>query len=196
MTMKDAIKKNRPQPIDIVAPLHFLLNCSDVDLGSFQNTKLNEARNARTKLHEDLDQMFDLLTQAALANFFRAYGRERILKALEETPDPIAEAKARIKEMGHTPEDLVPLLSLPPGQAHRTAAVTYQNRNIEDGKCCVCPNPLVRNSVRYCETHLAACRDRARVRAKKLNKPPHGRAPGTVAALAEGRKKPKGGMNL
>ena len=178
-----------PNPWTSSPPLHFLLNCSDVELGSFQNTKLNEARNARTKLHEDLDQMFDLLTQAALANFFRAYGRERILKALEETPDPIAEAKAKIKAMGRTSEDLVPLLSLPPGQAHRTAAVTYQKRNIEDGKCCVCPMPLARNSVRYCERHLAACRDRARARAKELNKSPHGRAPGSLAALAEGRKK-------
>jgi hypothetical protein len=67
--------------------------------------------------------LLDVLVQAALANFFRAYGRERILKALEETPDPIAEAKAQIKAMGRTPEDLVPLLSMPPGQAHRTAAL-------------------------------------------------------------------------
>jgi hypothetical protein len=49
---------------------------------------------------------------------------------LESTPDPIAEAKAEIKNKGRTPEDLVPLLSLSPGQAHRTAAVTHQNRNI------------------------------------------------------------------
>jgi hypothetical protein len=32
--------------------------------------------------------------------------------------------------------------------------------------CCDCPYPLSRNSVRYCEKHLAACRDRARARAK------------------------------
>ena len=63
--------------------------------------------------------------------------------------------------------DVVPLLSLPPGQAHRTAAVTYQSRNIEEGKCSICPMPLARNSVRYCEKHLAACRDRARARAPK-----------------------------
>jgi hypothetical protein len=32
--------------------------------------------------------------------------------------------------------------------------------------------------------------------AKKLNKPPDGRAPGTFAALAEGRKEAKNEMNL
>jgi hypothetical protein len=36
--------------------------------------------------------------------------------------------------MGRTPEDLVPLLSLTPGKAHRTASLTYQQRNIEEGK--------------------------------------------------------------
>jgi hypothetical protein len=108
-----------------------------------------------------------MLTQAALANFFRAYGRERILKALDENPDPIAEAKAKIKSTNRTAEDLLPVLSLPPGQAHRTAAATYQNRSIAEGKCCDCPEPLARNSVRYCETHLKACRERARARAKE-----------------------------
>jgi hypothetical protein len=174
---------------EIVAPFHFLMNCSEVALGAFQNTNLNEAANARTQLHEDLDRWFDLLTQAALANLFRAQGRERILKALQETPDPIAEAKAKIKGMGRTPEDVLPMLTLPPGQAHRTAALTYQRRNREEGKCAICPQPLAHNSVRYCETHLAVCRDRARARGEKLNKSPHGHAPGTLAALAEGRKK-------
>jgi hypothetical protein len=114
----------------------------------------------------------------------------------KETPDPIAEAKAKIKGMNRTPEDVLPVLTLPPGQAHRTAALTYQHRNREEGKCAICPQPLAHNSVRYYETHLAVCRNRARARAKKLNKPPHGRAPGTLAALAESRKKAKGEMNL
>jgi len=69
--------------------------------------------------------------------------------------------------MGRPPEEIAPVLSLPPGLAHRTASVTYQKRNVEEGKCSVCPNPLARNSVRYCEKHLAVCRGRARARAKK-----------------------------
>jgi hypothetical protein len=121
----------------------------------------------------------DASNQAALARLFRAQGRERILRALESTPEPIAEAKEKIKNMGRTPEesndrcadtDFVPLLSLNPGQAHRTAAITYQRRNIEEGRCCVCPNPLAANSVRYCEKHLAANRNRARIRAAKRKK--------------------------
>jgi hypothetical protein len=55
----------------------------------------------------------------------------------------------------------------------------------------ICPTPLAPTSVRYCEKHLAAYRERARVKAKKLNKPPHGRAPGSVAALAVSRKNRK-----
>jgi hypothetical protein len=152
---------------EIVAPFHFLLTSSDVALGAFEFAKLTEASHARTKLHEDLDRWFDLTTQAALAHLFRKRGRQRILKALQEVPDPIKEAKLRIKEMGHTPEDLVPMLFMPPGKAHRTAAVTYQKRNIAEGKCCDCPQPLAPNSVRYCEKHLGACRDKARLRASK-----------------------------
>jgi hypothetical protein len=166
--MKNAIEK-KSQPIDIVAPLHFLLNCSDVDLGSFQNARLNEAANARTKLHEDLDHLLDELAQAALANFFRAYGRKRILKALQENPDPIADAKLKIKNAGRSGEELVPLLPLPPAavKANRVAAsIRYQEKNAKEGKCSICPTPRARHSVLYCEKHLAACRERARARAR------------------------------
>jgi hypothetical protein len=31
----------------ITAPFHFLMNCSEVALGAFQNMKLNEAANAQ-----------------------------------------------------------------------------------------------------------------------------------------------------
>jgi hypothetical protein len=198
--MTTEIQKDQPQPVEIVAPLHFLLTCSETSLGNFEISKLTDVRNLRSQLHKVLDDLMDASNQAALARLFRAQGRKRILRALESTPDAIAEAKEKIKKMGRTPEesndryadtDFVPLLSLNTGQAHRTASVTYQKRNVEEGRCCVCPNPLARNSVRYCDKHLAKCRDRARARAKKLNKPPHGRAPGTLAALAVSRKNQK-----
>lgn len=192
--MTTEIQKNQSQKtqhFDVVAPLHFLLTCSDISLDNFEIAKLSEAANARAKLHDDLDRWFDLATQAALVRLFRAQGRERILQALQETPDPIAEAKTEIKNMGRPPEEIAPVLSLPPGQAHRTASATYQQRNIEGGKCCVCPQPLAPQSVRYCEKHLAKCRDRARARAKDLNKSPQGGAPGTLAALAVSPKNQK-----
>lgn len=181
--------------MEIVAPLNFLLTCSETSLGNFEISKLTDVHNLRSQLHSVLDDLIDASNQAALARLFRAQGRKRILRMLESTTDPIAEAKAKIKNMERTPEDFAPLLSLPPGKAHRTASLTYQQRNIEEGKCCVCPMPLAPNSVRYCEKHLAACRNRTRVRAKKLNKPPHGRAPGTLAALAVSRKNQKQKLN-
>jgi hypothetical protein len=54
---------------------------------------------------------------------------------------------------------------LPPGVAHLAAAVRYQERNIAEGKCCRCPKPLDRNSVRFCTEHLA--KERARMSQKK-----------------------------
>jgi hypothetical protein len=159
--------QKEPQPVEIVAPLHFLITCSGTSLENFERAKLADVNNLRSKFHRVLDDLMDASNQTALARLFRAQGRMRILRALESTPDPIAEAKVKMKNMGRTPEDFAPLLSLPPGQAHRTAAITYQQRNIEEGKCCVCPMPLARNSVRYCEKHLAACRNRARARAAK-----------------------------
>jgi len=190
------MKTDKNQSLDLISPLSFLLNCSEVELDDFELSKLAAVANYRSQLHEVLDNLLDAGNQATLARLFRVKGREVIKQILNGPPsDPIAEAKEKIKEMGRTPEDFVPLLSLNPGQAHRTASITYQKRNIEDGKCCVCPNPLAPNSVRYCEKHLAACRDRARVRAKRVNKSPHGRAPGTLAALAEGRKKAQGEIN-
>jgi hypothetical protein len=188
--MKDAIEKNQSQPVEIVAPLHFLITCSETSLENFEPAKLADVNNLRSQLHKVLDVLMDASNQAALARLFRAQGRERILRALESTPDPIAEAKAKIRNMGRTPEepndrcadtDFVPLLSLNPGQAHRTASVTYQKWNIEEGKYCVCPNPLAHHSVRYCHPHLAACRDRARLRASKRKKlQPH-----AVGALSQ-----------
>jgi hypothetical protein len=161
--MTTAIQKKQPEPIDIehfdvVAPLHFLLTCSETSLGNFEISKLTDVRNLKSQLHKVLDDLMDASNQAALARLFRA---------LETPPDRIADAKAKIKNMGRTPEDLVPLLSLNSGQAHRTASVTYQNRNIEEGKCSICPKPLAPNSVRYCEKHLAACRNRARARSER-----------------------------
>jgi hypothetical protein len=79
--------------------------------------------------------------------------------------------------------------SLPLGAAHLAAALRYQERNIAAGKCCSCPQTLDRNSVRFCTNHLEQQRERARAKAKELNKPPHGRAPGILKALALAREK-------
>jgi hypothetical protein len=54
-------------------------------LGDCEISKLTEAANFRAKLIEDFDNLFNAMTQAALAHLFRAKGRERILKVLQET---------------------------------------------------------------------------------------------------------------
>jgi hypothetical protein len=188
-----ATRKNRS--LEPLARVNFLLTCSESVLDSFELAKLGNVSNLRTELHDVLDKLIDEATQAALARWFRANGREQLRHALENPPDPIAMAEERIRAWGKSKQEMIDednltqILSLSPGQAHRTAAMLYQERNIAKGKCSVCPKPLARNSVRYCEVHLTAFRERARAKSKKLNKPPHGRAPGTLAALAEAREK-------
>jgi hypothetical protein len=165
----EVVKKSSPEPqsVEVSAPFQFLLTCSDTLLDNFELAKLSQVANLRSELHRVLDDLIDANNQASLARLFKSQGRERILRELAKKRDPIAEAKEKIRKKGRTPEDLVPILSMPPDQAHRTASLTYQQRNIDEGKCCVCPSPLARNSVRYCEKHLTDVRERARVRARK-----------------------------
>jgi hypothetical protein len=74
----------------------------------------------------------------------------------------------------------------------------YQERNIAEGKCSLCPKPLARHSVRYCEKHLTAARMRQTPSKGKpgdigwlygeTEESSHGRQPGTLAALAMARE--------
>jgi hypothetical protein len=99
-------------------------------------------------------------------------------------------------------EELIPLASLPAGAAHLAAALRYQERQIAKGLCAVCPQPLARNSVRYCERRLRIARLRKKPKNAKGELPgsidwlysdgeqfesSHGRQPGTLKALARAR---------
>jgi hypothetical protein len=75
-----------------------------------------------------------------------------------------------------------------PGAAHRSAVLAYAQRHVEKGKCERCPQPLDPGSGRYCEKHLTACRERMRRKSAARSRAPHGRSPGTVAALAQCRE--------
>jgi hypothetical protein len=165
---------------DITRPLQFLLTCSETSLNNFQLVKLSEAANFRKQAYELMDAWYEAALQAELARLFRAQGRERILRALAQPLDAIADAKAKLHPPEVSPEGYVAPEPLPKGQAHRTASVTYQKRNVADGLCCVCPTPLARNSVLYCEKHLAACRERARIRARNRR----GNPPAAAVATA------------
>jgi hypothetical protein len=177
---------------------NFLLTCSDSLLAAYELARLGAIANLRSELQEILDQLVDTTAQAALARWFRTTDREALKRAIEAPFDPIAIAKEQIRRLGRSDAEVedepADILSLNPGLAHRTAALTYQKANIAEGKCVDCPKPLARNSVRYCEKHLVAARLRMTLSKGKpgdigwlygeTEESTHGRQPGTLASLA------------
>jgi hypothetical protein len=183
-------------------PLNFLLGCSDKSLGSFELARLADVANLRGELHNILDRLIDQMAQAALTAWFRTVDRETLKRTLENPEDVLTWAQEQIRKQGRTEEELIPLTSLPPGVAHLAAALRYQERQIAKGLCCVCPQPLAHNSVRYCERHLTIARLRHEPKNAKGKAPgsvgwlygegfesSHGRQPGTIKALALAREK-------
>jgi len=201
------------KPLPVAAKLNFLLGASETDLSSFELARLEEVANLRSDLHAILDKLIDEMAQAAVAGWFRQADRETLSRALNASPEDqtaeiLAWAKERIRTKGRSEEEqaLVPLPTFKPGAAHLAAALRYQERNIAEGKCAVCPKPLDRNSVRYCTRHLEIARLRKPPKGAKGGLPgsrgwlyeggfesSHGRAPGTVKALKEANEKRKRG---
>lgn len=140
--------------------LNFLLGCSDKALDNYELARLNDVANLRKELHEVLDKLIDTMSQAALTAWFRQNAdREALKAALTNEESALEWANRKIRETQRIgEEELIPLPSLPPGAAHLAAAMRYQERNIAEGKCQNCPEPLDPNSVRYCTKHLAAIR--------------------------------------
>jgi hypothetical protein len=183
------------------ARLNFLLNCSDDSLSTFELARLAEVANLRTELHVILDKLIDEMAQAALAGWFRQNNRETLKRAVLTTPEEstaeiLAWAREKIRSQGKEGEPKVPRMSLAPGAAHLAASLRYKERNLAEGKCRLCPQPLARNSVLHCEKHLAATRARAQQK-KALSlpgsreylysgevTPTKGRDPNTLARLA------------
>jgi len=182
-------------------PLNFLLGCGQGSLDEFELARLAEVADLRKELQAIIDRMIDAMSQAALASWFKSQDRQSLKSAIENEETPEEWAKRMIRDGQRSPEELIPLPSLAPGVAHRAAALRYQSRNISEGKCAVCPEPLDRNSVRFCTKHLAMTRARDRKK-KGLSSPgdreylyageqesTHGRQPGTLASLAMNREK-------
>jgi hypothetical protein len=151
--------------LSVNTPLNFLLGCSETTLASFELAKLNEVANLRQELHLILDRVIDEMSQAAVAAWFRQTDVATLKRALENPEDVLLWAQEQIRDGQRSERELVPRASLPPGKAHLAAALRYAERNIAGGKCAVCPEPLDRNSVRYCRRHLLIAR---------LRKPPKG----------------------
>jgi hypothetical protein len=179
--------------------LNFLLGCPQSALGAFELARLAECDNLRRELHTILDRLIDETSQAALAAWFRTIDRNVLKVALENPEDILEWAQLQVSGRGRTDAELVPLPALPPGAAHLAAALRYQERNVAEGKCSLCPKPLAHNSVRYCEKHLTAARLRMTPSKGKPGsvgwlygetaESSHGRQPGTLASLAMSREK-------
>jgi len=196
--------------LPVATKLNFLLGASDNDLSSFELARLAEVANLRSDLHAILDKLIDEMAQAAVAGWFRQTNRETLKRAIEAQANPedrIAEveawAKERIKNGQRSEEGLVPSPTLPAGAAHLAAALRYAERNMAEGKCAVCPKPLARHSVRYCERHLEIARLRKPPKGA-IGDPPgsigylygdgvfrsaHGKAPSQIKALKEANEK-------
>lgn len=140
-----------------------------------------------------LDCLADGLCAVRLTQWALNGGIEEIRQAILDGPSTfqtaLDDAKAQIRNYGRSPEEQASLAEWrqrvkdDPGAAHRSAVAGYVLRNIAAGKCERCPQPLDRNSVRYCPRHLTV---------ERLRKPPkggHGKQPGTLMALAAARKK-------
>jgi hypothetical protein len=199
------LSREKKESLPVTVPLNFLLGCSDLDLGNYELARLAEVAELRTQMQVLLDQIVDQTGLAWLAAWFRSMDRNALKHAIENEESPLEWAKRMVREGQRSEEEIeesAPRPPLPPGAAHLAAALRYQERNIAEGKCAVCPEPQDRNSVRYCTKHLAIFRARASQKkalggpgsreylyAGEMPESTHGRQPGTLTALAMNREK-------
>src|SRR5438067_9108581 len=143
------------------APINFLIGCSETALDNYQLSQLGRVADLRKEMHAILDQLIEANGLAWLAAWFQTMDRAALKRAIENEEPPLEQAKREIRDGQRSEEELLPLPSLLPGAAHLAAALRYQERNMEEGKCAVCPEPLDGNSVRFCTKHLAASRTKS-----------------------------------
>ena len=191
MTKAHRLKTRKPGAATKALPLNFLLGCSQGELGNFELARMADVADLRKELHAILDRVIDAMSQAALASWFKAQDRNSLKHAIEHEESPLEWASRMIRDGQRSGEELLPLPSLPPGAAHRAAAMLYQQRNIAEGKCQNCPEPLDPRSHRYCTKHLAMQRNKYTPKRKRIE-------PGTVAWLygeslepGDGRSSPR-----
>ena len=201
---REAMAKQQHKGLGLTVPINFLLGCSDSGLGNYELARLADVADLRAQMHILLDQTIDHQALAWLAAWFRSTDRAALKAALENEESALAWAHRMVREGQRSEEENKSPLRppLPPSAAHLAAALRYQQRNIAQGLCAICPKPLDRNSARFCTRHLAL--ERARYTQKKglsvprsreylyageLPESTHGRQPGSLKALAESREK-------
>ena len=198
---REALAKQQQK--GLILPVNFLLTCSDSALATMELARLAEIADFRADLHVLLDRLIDTSSQVSVIRWFRKTDREALKHAIENEESPLEWAQRMVRERQQTEEELIPLPALEPGAAHLAAALRYQSRNIAEGKCSESPEPLDRNSVRYCTEHLRKSRDRQRAKKGPRSEPgsteylysgevtqsTHGRQAGTLQSLALSREK-------
>ena len=204
MTKAHRLQTRQPLAKKSGVPINFLLGCSEVSLDNYELARLADVANDRQQLLAVIDHMVDNMALAWLAAWFRTMDRNALRHAIENEESPTEWAARIIRERQRSSEEIDQSNRepLPPGVAHLAAALRYAERNMAEGLCSVCPEPLDRDSVRYCTKHLAAVRAKsARQRGTKgepgsrdflygeIPESTHGRQPGTLASLAINREK-------
>lgn len=201
---REAMAKQQHKGLGLTVPINFLLGCSNLELGNYELQRLANVGDLRAHMHVLLDQTIDEQALAYIAAWFRSMDRSALKHAIENEEDPLAWARRMIAEGQRSEEEnqSIPRPPLPPGAAHLAAALRYQQRNIAQGLCAICPQPLDGNSVQFCTKHLALSRHRAaRKRGVKgepgsadylygeITESTHGRQRGSLAALEMNREK-------
>ena len=158
-------QRRKVESLDVPdVPINFLLSVSDRGLGDYELKVLTDVANARDEVIEALERFSLAQGRAGIVRWFRTIDREGLKRKILNPDDPIELAKQQIKEGQKSEQELVdeliPRPLLPPGSAHIAASLRYQKRNIAEGKCVVCPEPLAPNSKSLCEKHLTAKRMR------------------------------------
>lgn len=208
MTKAHRLKDRKTLTKKSSLPINFLLGCSEMSLDNYELARLSDVADDRKRLLAVLDQMVEHMALAWLAAWFRTMDRNALRHAIENEESPTQWAERMVRDGQRSEEELSVREPSAVGVAHLAAALRYQERNIAEGKCSVCPEPLDRNSVRYCTKHLAMARDRDRKK-KGLRSDPgsreylysgevtestHGRQPGSLVQLAMNREQATRGL--
>jgi len=114
----------------------------------------------------------DLLRGCRTFRINRVFGAGTRISGIANTPSPMEWAKRMVRERQRSAEELLPKAVMEPGASHLAASLRYQQRNVEEGKCAVCPSPLAPHSVRFCVRHVEIARLRYTPKGAKGEAPP------------------------
>lgn len=178
--MSDTVKKPS-------LPLNFLFGCSDAMLDNYRLEQMSRVANLRAAIQKLMVELQETMLNVQLSAWFKENDRQTLRAALETEESAMEWAKRMIRGGG----DILPRLKMAPEEFRehrRESARKYRLKNLAEGKCVRCPEPLDRNSTQLCTYHLEQNRERQREKAKLAGKCPPGKHPNTLASLARNRE--------